>query len=188
MKLTDIQLMYLVKTGDDDAFGDLLQRHQKKLINFFFKLCWNAALAEDMAQDAFLKIYASRENYEARSKFTTYLYRVSRNLWIDHVRKVTRRPSSVSIDQSNDEDMKFSDAIATEDRGDERFQEVEEKMSKVMKAVDKLPLGQRELFAMVNVEGLKYKEIGAILDIPVGTVKTRMHSLMKKLRTELVGT
>lgn len=178
--------MYLVKAGDDNAFEEILERHQKKLINFFYRLCWNSTLAEDMAQDTFLKIYSAREGYEARSKFTTYMYRVARNLWIDHVRKVTRRPGNVSLDNVNDEDMKLTDAIAYEDRGDERYQKVDGQIQEVMLAVEKLPLGQRELFAMVNVEGLKYKEIGTILDIPVGTVKTRMHSLMKKLRADLI--
>jgi len=185
MELTDIQLMYLVKDGDDAAFESLLQRHQNKLINFFYRLCWNSALAEDMAQETFLKIYVAREGYEVKSKFTTYLYRIGRNLWIDHVRKITRRPKSVSLNSVSYEEMKFSDTIAYEDHGNERFEQVDEKMKNVMHAVDKLPLLQRELFAMVNVEGMKYKDIGSILDIPVGTVKTRMHTMMKKLRADL---
>ena len=73
-----------------------------------------------------------------------------------------------------------------EDRGDERFNNVDEKMKEVMQAVDNLPLNQRELFAMANIEGMKYKEISEVLNIPVGTVKTRMHTLMKKLRAELI--
>jgi RNA polymerase sigma-70 factor (ECF subfamily) len=186
MEMTDIQLMFLVKDGDDCAFEELLQRHQKKLINFFHRLCWNAHLAEDMAQETFLKIYNSRLKYEARSKFSTYLYRVGRNHWIDHVRKVTRRPSSLSLDNAKEDEMKLSDAVPYKDRGNERQEEVSEKMEEVMQAVERLPEIQRELFAMVNVAELKYKEIGEILDIPVGTVKTRMHSLMKRLRAELV--
>jgi RNA polymerase sigma-70 factor (ECF subfamily) len=186
MEITDIQLMFLVKDGDDAAFGELLERHQKKLINFFHRLCWNAHQAEDMAQETFLKIYNSRLKYEARSKFSTYLYRVARNHWIDYVRKVTLRPSSLSLDNGTEDEMKLSDAIAEKDRGHERQEEVNEKMEEVMQAVERLPHGQRELFAMVNVAGMKYKEIGDILDIPVGTVKTRMHSLMKRLRAELI--
>jgi RNA polymerase sigma-70 factor (ECF subfamily) len=182
MELTDIELMEKVRDGDHRCFEILLLRHHKSLINFFFRLCWNQALAEDLAQDTFLRVFQARHNYQAISKFNTYLYRIARNLWVDHVRKISRQGNKFSLDAPISEGLTLSDLLVTQDRGDEKARELEEKMAKIQKAICQLGQAQQELFALVNVQKLKYRQISEILKIPEGTVKTRMHALMKKLR------
>ncbi|MGE4157844.1 MAG: RNA polymerase sigma factor [Planctomycetota bacterium] len=180
--LTDAQIMERVRSGDTEAFGHIVMRHQKALINYFHRLSWNVALSEDLAQDTFVRIYAARDRYEARSQFSTYMFRVARNLWIDHVRQRIRRGPEASLDAPLGEEGTLGDIMEAVDHGDERQQELAERMKTVMEAVARLNQEQRELFTLSHVKELKYREIALILGIPEGTVKTRMHTLMKRLR------
>lgn len=182
---TDAQIMEKVREGDAEAFGQIVMRHQRALINYFHRLSWNAALSEDLAQDTLVRIYEARGRYEARSQFTTYMYRVARNLWIDHVRRRVRRGNEASLDAPAGEEGTLGDLMVATDHGDERQRELAARMRTVMRAVSRLSQEQRELFTLSHVKDLRYREIALILDIPEGTVKTRMHTLMRRLREEL---
>ncbi len=84
--LTDADVMLRVKAGDDSAFEYLVQKYRRAMVSFMFRMAHNSAAAEDLAQEVFLRVYRSRQNYEASAKFTTWLYRIATNLAVNHAR------------------------------------------------------------------------------------------------------
>ncbi len=83
---SDAEIMLQVKAGDDSAFAYLVQKYRRPMVNFMYRMAHNAAGAEDLAQEVFLRVYRSRETYEASAKFTTWLYRIATNLAVNHAR------------------------------------------------------------------------------------------------------
>src|SRR6202158_1708429 len=96
--------MLLVKTADQQAFDYLVQKHRRPLVSFMYRMARNAAGAEDLAQEVFLRVYRSRENSEASAKFTTWLYRIATNLAVNHARDTRHeRPEvMVSLDEPDE--------------------------------------------------------------------------------------
>src|SRR5208337_737108 len=82
--LSDAQIMLRVKAGDDSAFEYLVQKYRRPMLSFMYRMAHNTAVAEDLAQEVFLRVYRSREKYEASAKFTTWLYRIASNLAVNH--------------------------------------------------------------------------------------------------------
>src|SRR5262249_42397182 len=144
------------------------------------------ATAEDCAQDVFLKLFRTRESYEPKARFSTYLFSIARHHWIDVVRHRAAGPTVVSGDAPGDDD---------DERGRDRYVDRgpavddaarrEELAAAIRRAVAALPVEQREVFALVQQEGMKYAEIAQVLSIPVGTVKSRVHAVMGALKAAL---
>src|SRR5690348_10439645 len=103
--LSDAEIMLRAKAGDQSAFEYLVQKYRRPMLSFMYRMARNAAAAEDLAQEVFLRVYRSRESYEASAKFTTWLYRIATNLAVNHARdtRQERPASTVSIDQPDDE-------------------------------------------------------------------------------------
>ena len=104
--LSDAEIMLKAKTGDQSAFDYLVQKYRRPMVSFMYRMARNSAAAEDLAQEVFLRVYRSRESYEASAKFTTWLYRIATNLAVNHARDTRHeRPEvQVSIDEP-DEDI-----------------------------------------------------------------------------------
>src|SRR5437762_2467661 len=102
--LTDAEVMLRVKAGDEAAFDYLLQKYRRPMMNFMYRMARNPAVAEELAQEVFLRIYRSREKYEASAKFTTWLYRIATNLAVNHARDTRheRRENSGSLDEPDE--------------------------------------------------------------------------------------
>src|SRR6202041_1904655 len=102
---TDAEVMLRVKAGDQSAFDYLVQKYRRPLVSFMYRMARNSAAAEDLAQEVFLRVYRSRESYEASAKFTTWLYRIATNLAVNHARDTRHeRPEvSVSLDEPDEE-------------------------------------------------------------------------------------
>ena len=190
MDRSDSELMLASAQGDREAFRFLVERHQHGIINFFHRLTWDRYIAEDCAQEVFCRVYSARENYQATARFTTYLYRIARNFWIDRCRKIGRRPKELSLQASpgsfdSSREGSLSDAIAdTEITPQEAFSR-KELQAAVRTAIDSLPEGQRMVVLLSEAQGLRYQEISEILEIPIGTVKSRMHAAIGRLRGSL---
>jgi RNA polymerase sigma-70 factor, ECF subfamily len=187
--LTDAELIAAFKKGSLAAFTALVERHQRSLINFFYHCCWDRQTAEDCAQDVFLKLHVHLHAYEPQAKFTTFLYRVSRNLWIDRLRSRASDPKAVSLETpvSGGEERPLRDRVAARTATPLEILEKEEQEEALKRAIDALPEEQRMVVILAERQGLKYQEIGAILDIPIGTVKSRMHTAVERLRELLEG-
>src|SRR5687767_15076506 len=111
----DAALMAAIKTGELEAFNALVGRHQRSLINFFYHLCWDRQVSEDCAQEVFLRVYSHLDTYEPQAKFTTFLFRIARNLWIDRMRSaaVHGKPLSLQSQGSGGEGAALQDRVAS---------------------------------------------------------------------------
>jgi RNA polymerase sigma-70 factor (ECF subfamily) len=182
-------LMLRVQAGEAGAFARLVERFLRPLVSFFHRLGADPSTAEDCAQEVFVKVYRTRATYEVRAKFSTYLFSIARHHWIDVVRHRAAGPQTVSTDatgEGGDDSGRLGDRL--EGRGgDEAAGTVSDgELARALRAaVAGLPAEQREVFALTQVEGLRYEEIALILRVPVGTVKSRMHTAVRTLRARL---
>lgn len=165
----DFALMALVRDGCEDAFRQLVARHQRPLLNFFIRL--GASFhGEDLAQDTFLRLWNYRKKYRPTAKFTTFLYTLARHVWLDFVRRQIRF-------------RLFSDRYrreipAASDGGLERLR----RQLDIQSALDHLSPKLREVLVLAVHQGLAYDEIAAIVRIPVGTVKSRVFNALAALQ------
>lgn len=188
MPSSDVELMVATRNGDRNSFAELVRRHHKPLVNFFFRMMWDRQRAEDFAQEVFLKVYTHAGTYEAQAKFTTYLYRVARNLWIDYLRVSGNHPRAQSLDAPVDgaDGASAGSLVAGTDKRPDEILSERESIREVQVAIDQLPDEMRLVLVLSEQQGMKYQEISEVLGIPVGTVKSRMHNAIARLR-EILG-
>jgi len=179
----DGELIGAIQEGVLEAFTALVEKHQRSLINFFFHFSWDRAISEDCAQEVFLKLYTHLGSYEPQAKFTTFLFRVARNHWIDRVRASRGRTVSLEADE---EGGGLKDRLPARAESPVETLTRQETREQMRRAIDALPEDQRVVVVLSELEGLKYHEISEILDVPVGTVKSRMFTAMQKLK-EAIG-
>ncbi len=185
--MDDVQRMLAVKAGDMAAFDALVTAYQRPLTAFFDRLMNHPALAEEFAQEVFCRIYQYREDYEPRAAFATYLYRIARNLWIDHLRHRASGPRMVSMETAGCEGdgETLGAGLPARVPAPSAALESEERARTVRSAVAALPEKLRLVFVMGEGQGLSYVQISEVLEIPVGTVKSRMHAAVLHLRESL---
>ena len=184
----DPQLIEAIKEGRIGAFTALVERHQRPLVNYFYRMSWDRQAAEDGAQEVFLRLFKHLGNYEPQAKFTTFLYRIARNLWIDRVRAGKVRGTSISLEAPTFGDERtLGERIAGDSVTPVETLSRQETEEALRRAIDRLPEEQKAVVILSEIEGLKYQEIGEILEVPVGTIKSRMHAAMEKLKDYLTG-
>lgn len=165
--------MLRVKAGDRGAFEELYHLFEKPLTNYLFRLSGNRARAEDLLQDAFLRLWKAAPTYEPSAKVSTYIFRIAHNLFLnDAARRREKALESVDAETRSDPGSDLSRR---------------EVQSAVQRAVEALPEGEREVLLLSEYNGFKYAEISEILGIPVGTVKSRMFSAVQRLKEALKG-
>jgi RNA polymerase sigma-70 factor (ECF subfamily) len=179
------ELLQAVGRGDERAFELLMDRHRLELINFFFQLVWDRHLAEDLAQEVFVRLYTNAPHYRPTAKFRSYLYRVARSCWIDQHRRTKSRRLERSLDAETDTGRSLSDFLVFMDEQPEETARKGEFVKDLVGAIDSLPADYKVVFILSQVEGLRYREISEVLGIPEGTVKSRMFSCLKKIRGAL---
>jgi RNA polymerase sigma-70 factor (ECF subfamily) len=186
--VTDEELMERYRSGDARAFDTLLRRHQRPLYNFIYRFVNHRATAEDVLQEAFLRIVRQAQSYKRESKFTTWLYTIARNLCVDHSRRMVHRRAA-SLDQPKrigDEDQRtLGEGIASKGPAVDRSAIGDELKVKIQAAIESLGDEQREVFLMREYAGLQFKEIADIVGIPENTAKSRMRYALEKLRDDL---
>jgi RNA polymerase sigma-70 factor (ECF subfamily) len=175
--------MLAFNEGDSDAFVVLYDRYTRPLINFFYKMCYDRALAEDLTQETFLRLLRFRGRYRPEATFRTFIYTVARNLWIDRHRSKKAAPKTVSAELRVQEDgATIGDLVPGREPEVVKRLADREAADLVRTAVEDLPEGQRMVFLLAEAQGLKYREISEILEIPIGTVKSRMNAAVQRLR------
>ena len=179
------ELLQATGRGDERAFEALVGRHQLELINFFFPLVWDRHIAEDLAQEVFVRLYTYAARYRPTAKFRSFLYRVARSCWIDQHRRTKSRRLERSLDAENEEGRSLSKVLVVFAEQPEETVRKEEFVKGLVGAIDALPADHKVVFILSQVEGLRYKQIGEVLGIPEGTVKSRMHACLKKIRETL---
>ena len=182
----DAEVMLRVKAGDDDAFGYLVQKYRRAMVGFMFRSTRTQAAAEDLAQEVFLRVYRSRESYEASAKFTTWLYRIATNLAINHARdtKNERPENTVSVDAKDEETGKGFD-IADGSLSAEQNLVRRERLMTIRARVLALPEKQRTAVLMHKYQGMDYKQIAEVLRLSESATKSLLFRAYETLREQL---
>ncbi len=181
----DAEWMSRFQAGDKEAYNKLVSLYYPMIYNYFCSMTYDKHLAEDITQEVFIKLYKFRDQYQPVKTFKAFLFTIARNAYIDYYRKVKRKPEfSYDVDVG---EKKYSDLFESENSDPSEPIDASERIERIMNAVHKLPDILRDVFVLSEIEGLKYSEIAEILNIPVGTVKSRMFNALKNLRELLKG-
>jgi len=183
---SDVEAMLRVKAGDEDAFGFLVQKYRRAMVHFMFRTTRTQAAAEDLAQEVFLRVYRSRQSYEASAKFTTWLYRIATNLAINHARdtKNERPENTISVDAKNEEtgqSFDVPDGSLTAEQNLVRRERLMAIRAKVLALPDK----QRIAVLMHKYQGLDYKQIAEVLKVSESATKSLLFRAYESLREQL---
>lgn len=170
---SDEQLMMRAAEGDMDAFEELVQRHQRVSLNVAYRFLADAAQAEDIVQEAFLRVLAAASRYRPAAGFRTYLYNVIWHLCVDHYRK--RRPQSLDLLPAREDPSAGPAELAA----------AQERAALVREAVGALPPRQRMALVLKHFEGLSYQEIGRALDCSPTAVDALLVRAKRKLKDRL---
>ncbi len=184
-KLSDHELLEAVKQGDELAFDEIVKRYQKPITNYVFRILNDFEEAVDIAQESFVRVYFAIERYNTEYAFSTYIYRIATNLAISEIRKRKRRKlfSFTGFFQNNGEESDF-DAIDEKRLQDEDLIERERKLT-IAKAIESLPEKYRLPIILRDVEERNYDEIAQILELGLGTTKSRISRGRAILRGKL---
>ena len=176
--LDETTLIHQAQSGDRQAFGELVQRHRQGVVNVVYRMCGRSDLAEEAAQEAFVRAWRNLGRYDSHSAFRSWVYRIALNAALDALR--------------SERDVSELDALSDEEepRGPESDQPeallVQKEQAKMVKqAVLSLPPECRAALILREYEGLTYKEMAEALDIPLGTVMSRLNYARSLLRRNL---
>ncbi|MBP5094170.1 MAG: sigma-70 family RNA polymerase sigma factor [Abditibacteriota bacterium] len=161
--------------GDTEAFDELIRKYEKRVYNFAYRLTGNSSDAADVAQEAFIRAYRSVKSFRGDSSFTTWMYRITTNIYLD-MRKKASFGKVVSIEErAEKKESGRSAEIADPAPPPEELAITEERRKIIRDAVNSLPEQHRIVITLFRFEERTYEEIASILNIPVGTVKSRIN-------------
>jgi RNA polymerase sigma-70 factor, ECF subfamily len=183
---SDAEIMLRVRTGDQSAFDYLVQKYRRPMVSFMYRMARNAAAAEDLAQEVFLRVYRSRETYEASAKFTTWLYRIATNLAVNHARDTRHeRPEmQVSIDEP-DEETGTTFEVPDGTLNAEQTIMRRERMRAIRQKVEALPEQQKLAVLMHKYQQMDYKQIADVLKKSESATKSLLFRAYETLREQL---
>ena len=181
----DADVVALAQRGREDAFRELVRRYERPVFSLIFRMVRDSATAEDLAQDAFIKVLNHIDKYRPEFKLSSWLFKIANNVAIDHLRKRQLHTVSVSgspnaSTESEIEATSFEIADSAENALDEI--QARELGSAIERAIGQLRPEYRSCVVLRHVEGRSYEEIAATLDLPLGTVKTYIHRARIQLR------
>jgi RNA polymerase sigma-70 factor, ECF subfamily len=184
-ELTDEDVMERCALGSEAAFRVLVQRYRTRIMNLVCRFINDRDRAEEISQEVFLRVYRNRERYRKSGKFSTWIFTITVNLTKNEIRSRVRHKGTFSLDAAEDEaggqGLSFPDLrpLPDEDLGAREIQQ------RVADALGKIPARYREAVVLRDVEGLSYEEVGQILRIPGGTVRSRINRARLMLRERL---
>ncbi len=183
----DVQLMLRVSAGDNSAFEELVLRYQDRLVGFFFHLVHDRAAAEDLAQECFLRVYRSRERYEATARFSTWLFRIAHNLASNQKRGTVRRREIPLANSSDAHDFQVNEQNLAEKSAlmPTRQLDSNEMRDVVRMAIEELSERQRTAVVLHKFEEMSYEEIGEVMGLGVVAVKSLLSRARGKLKEAL---
>jgi RNA polymerase sigma-70 factor (ECF subfamily) len=183
---TDVNLVKRTRNGDRQAFNELVTRYQRRLFGVCFAMVRNHDDAMDLVQESFVRAYRNLDRFEGNSTFYTWIYRIAKNVCIDHLRKVQRQ-RTVDYDDAVGRDEE-SDGSILPPRLDVNPAHIlgrKELMEKIENAINDLSPKHREIILLREVEGMAYSEIAEVLSISIGTVMSRLFFARKNLQSAL---
>jgi len=182
----DIELMMSFKAGDPHAFRLLFDKYKKQVINYCYRYCGHRAVAEELAQETFLRVYKAAERYRPKARFSTWLFKIAANVCLNEIRRPVYRAKLESIDQTA-EDGPGGDREITMDPErsmPDALLEAGQQQALVHQAINRLPGEQRAALLLRSTEGFSYEEIGQQINRSENHVKTliyRARQHMKKM-------
>src|SRR5579872_4458145 len=179
----DAELMLRVKDGDGASFGVLLEKHRSSVIHFLYRMVQNHAVAEELAQEVFLRVYRSRSTYEPTAKFTTWLFRIATHLALNWIRDGKNEKTQESLDRETPEGA----TRQIPDRGRTVEQELlyQARLAEVRRAIETLPAKQRAAVLMHKYEEMEYTQIANVLECSESAVKSLLFRAYETLRLRL---
>lgn len=172
-------MVKLIKSGDRQAFNLLVTEYQQRVINISYSMLSDREEAYDAAQEVFVKIYRYIGNFRGDSSLSTWIYRITKNVCSDFLRK--RREAVISLDEEDEKKIEIGDTSYFPEKHSERAE-----MLRVLKnAMERLDENSRMVITLYETEDLSYDEISDILNLPVGTVKSRLNRAREKLKNIL---
>ncbi|HEY6881571.1 MAG TPA: RNA polymerase sigma factor [Polyangiales bacterium] len=186
---TDEALMLAYQGGDAHAFAELVARHEKPLWNFLRRFTPDAASAEDLLQETFMRVVKSAASYQPSARFSTWLYTIARNLCTDHARsRAHRNAQSLDATSTRDSDApRMMETVSGADPGGEQRALARELGARLESALAALPALQREVFVMRELLDLPFAEIAVAVGANEATVKSRMRYALERMRLELAS-
>ncbi|MFC1550231.1 sigma-70 family RNA polymerase sigma factor [Candidatus Neomarinimicrobiota bacterium] len=179
---TDEQLIARFQAGDENAYIELVNRYRNRLMTFVFRFVGETEQAEDIVQDTLIKVYTHRHFYKEIAKFSTWIYTIAGNLSKTELRKRKRRKTS-SISQMGIDDRDY-EIPAIEPETDDVLQG-EYTEQQIQRSIQSLPQHFRTVIILRDIQELSYEEISKIVDVPLGTVKSRINRARLQLQDQL---
>ena len=179
----DAELMLRVKEGDGASFGVLLEKHRSSVVHFLYRMVQNSAVAEELAQEVFLRVYRSRATYEPTAKFTTWLFRIATHLALNALRD--NRNERLQ-DPIGDESPEMPARQVSDSRPSVEQRMVHQaKLAEVRRAISALPDKQRAAVLMHKYEEMEYSQIARVLNCSESAVKSLLFRAYETLRARL---
>lgn len=183
MDKEDETLIEDCKQGNDKAFSLLIDKYKQDCFNVAYQLVGDEQLAEDIAQESFIRVYKSIDNFRGDSAFFTWLYQIVLNLCRDYFRKQPEN-NPLSLENSSLESILRREIPDVAD-APENYIEEQELQRMIKKALAELSFKHRQVIVFRDLQGLTYQKIAEILEIPLGTVKSRLNTARNRLQQSL---
>jgi RNA polymerase sigma-70 factor, ECF subfamily len=185
---TDHDLVAFARSGSEKAYRELLDRYQRPVFSLIYRMVRDRELAEDLAQETFVKVFNHLDSYNPKYKFSSWIFKIASNLSIDSMRR--KELQTVSLDGSRNatsaaEVEATQIAVASKDENPEEFLEAKELGEEIERAISLLRPEYRTAILLRHVEGRPYEEIAEVMEVPLGTVKTFIHRARGELRETL---
>ena len=179
---SDEELILRFQSGDENAYIELVNRYKDRLKNFAFYFLKDEEQAEDTVQDTFIKLYEKKDYYRPIGKFSTCIYTITRNLANTELRK-KKRKKLVYLSQFKKEKGDYE--LPADEQGLDKNYENEFLIKKIHEAIEKLPENYKSVMVLRDIQGLSYDEISEIVQVPLGTVKSRINRARLQLQLEM---
>ena len=179
---SDEQLMLLFQGGDENAYIELVNRYKDKLINFIFNYLGDFESSEDVVQETMIKLYQKKHYYKEIAKFSTWLYTIAKNLANTELRKRKQRKTTL-LSQFSKDDKTYELPSNDPEPGQEIQTDIVNKI--IRDAVDQLSEKFKIVIVLRDIQGLSYEDISEIINVPIGTVKSRINRARLQLQVEL---
>jgi len=192
LTLDDEAIVERVREGDTDAFGRLVTRYQDRVVNACWRICGNAEDAQDLAQEAFLHALQAIDSFQRRSRFYTWLFRIAVNVAISHRRKQAKGVA-LSLHghdgewRGDHQAAKLVGRVSNETDDPPAKLSAQETERRLLQGLEQLDNDHRAIIVLRDIEGMDYHQVSEILDVPIGTVKSRLHRARMELRERLKG-
>ena len=176
----DAELVSASRQGDREAFGRIVRKYQGMITGVIYAACGDLHRSEDLAQEAFSRVFAKRKDYQPSGKFSTWLWRIALNLCYDELRRRQRREET-SLDSMRGEAIAAMDAFVAPESAPDKSLVEQERSELVRKALMQLTEMYRTVLVLRHYEDLKFREIADVLNLPEGTVKSRMAEALTQM-------